>query len=93
MADEIRTHREINGRDPKVGYEWDAGVIPQRVGILGGRITVCLTQECWQIVSVTFASDAPKLVQPLESFPLGDEGERAAKARAKQIYAERMGQA
>lgn len=92
-TDEIKTHREINGRDPKVGYEWDAGVIPQQIGFLGGRITVRLTQDCWEIISVTFVSNEPNLVQLLEPFPLGDDGERAAKARAKQIYAKRMGRA
>lgn len=89
MADKIYTHREINGRDPKVGYEWDAGVFPQQIGRLGGRITVRLTESTWEIISVTFLSRQPNLVHVLESFPLGDENERAAKVRARQIYTER----
>jgi hypothetical protein len=87
-TDEIKTHREIWGRPPKLGYEWDAGVFPQQVGRLGGRITVRLTESAWEIINVTFLTRQPKLVHVLESFPLGDDGERAAKERAREIYTE-----
>lgn len=88
--DVIRTHREINGRDPKPGYEWDAGQWPMTAGRLGGRVTVRLTQSGWQIVQVTFLLDHTKREHPVDPpFPPGDDGERAAKTRARQIYAER----
>ena len=28
LANEIKTHRELYGKDPEVGYEWDAGNTP-----------------------------------------------------------------
>lgn len=92
MNNDIRTHKEINGRDPKPGYEWDAGVIPATAGRLGGRITVRLTVSNWEVVHVTFMPDLTNRTYVLETFDPDEDGERAAKGRAKEIYAERSSQ-
>jgi len=85
---DIRTHFEALGRVPQPGYEWSAGVYPQRIGRLGGRVGVRLTQLAWEVIHVIYRSREPNLVQVLESFPIGDDGERAAKKRAVEIFAE-----
>ena len=84
---EIRTHFEALGRIPQPGYEWSAGTYPQRIGRLGGRVGVRLTQHCWEVLHVIFRTRQPKLVQVLDTFPIGDDGERAAKQRAVEIFA------
>ena len=89
MSDDIRTHRELWGHAPKVGYEWDAGFFDARVGMLGGRITVRLTSEKWEVIQVTFLLDHKTRKRVLQAFALGDNGELAAKTYALKVYAER----
>lgn len=86
---DIRTHFEALGRLPQPGYEWSAGVYPRRIGRLGGRVGARLTQSAWEVIHVIFRSREPKLIQVLDTFPANDDGERAAKKRAKEIFAEK----
>lgn len=87
----VRTHFESLGKHPKPGYQWNAGVYEQRIGRLGGRISVRLTQSAWEVIHVLFRSREPNTVIVLgDPFPLGDDGERAAKTRALEIFAEQF---
>ncbi len=87
MDNVIRTRFETLGKYPEPGYEWSAGIYPQQVGRLGGRVTARLTRSAWEVVHVIFRKPEANLVQVLaERFPLGEDGERAAKAYATNIF-------
>lgn len=87
MSDEIRTRFEALGKHPEPGYEWSAGIYPQQVGRLGGRVTARLTRSGWEVVHTIFRLGAPSLVQVLaERWPAGEDGERAAKTRAVEFF-------
>lgn len=83
----IRTRFESLGKYPEPGYAWSAGIYPQRVGRLGGRVTARLTRSGWEVVHTIFRTEGPSLVQVLdEKWPAGEDGERAAKTRAVELF-------
>ena len=52
---EIKTHRELHGKDPEIGYEWDAGNTPPG-DKSPGRWTVKRTTENWMVLFRSFLS-------------------------------------
>lgn len=82
MADEIKSHRELHGKDPEPGYEWDAGITPPGDGS-PGRWTVKRTLENWVVVFHSFLSAGAEYA--IQTFPPTEAGERAAKGMALKL--------
>ncbi len=79
MTEEIKTHRELYGTDPKPGaYEWDAGNTPPTVHP-GGRWTVRLTAAGWDVIFHPFDNRPDRV---LRKYGPGENMERQAKRLA-----------
>lgn len=90
----IKTNRELTGRDPQPGYEWDAGAFHARPGRPGGRITVRMVDDGWQVMEVTFPlNTSEKKVKILKLLPLGEQYEREAKQFALEVFEQQYRQA
>ncbi len=85
-VERIKTHRELWGKMPHVGYEWDAGTFHVTALHPSGRITVKLTNNGWQVWKITWPLNRPKQEQLLYIFDSGEEGEREAKKYAREIF-------
>lgn len=79
---EIKTHRELHGKDPEIGYEWDAGNTPPG-DKSPGRWTVKRTAENWMVLFRSFLSAEAEYV--IQTFPPTESGERAAKGMALKL--------
>jgi hypothetical protein len=53
MVRTIRSSRETTGVEPKAGYEWDAGYVPDPASYRRARVTVRKDADRWE---VTFAA-------------------------------------
>jgi hypothetical protein len=73
----IKTHRELHGLDPEVGYEWDAGNTPPGDSA-PGRWTVRREDGQWVVLFHSFKG--PEYV--ITTFAPTEDGERAAKTMA-----------
>lgn len=90
----IQTHFELWGKEPAIGYEWDAGTFHVTKSHPSGRITVVLKATGWQVWEITWPPiihrreglDKKELL--LKQFPIGDDGERAAKEYARELFQE-----
>lgn len=77
---EVKSHRQIWGRDFPIGGEWDAGVTPPLMPTIpAGRWTVRREAECFVLVFHRFGDGQETL---LEAFPSTEKGELDAKACA-----------
>jgi hypothetical protein len=77
---EIKSHRQIWGRDFPLGGEWDAGVTPPLIPTVpAGRWTVRREPERFIVIFHSFSDGQETL---LETFPSTEKGELDAKACA-----------
>jgi hypothetical protein len=96
MSVEVKTHRELHGKDPAVGYEWDAGNTPPE-DPAPGRWTVRRDPDHWVALFHSFI-DAPQRGFEKKGFARGtgpdyiiatflptEQGERAAKTMALKL--------
>ncbi len=77
---EVKTHRELHGKEPVAGYEADMGLTPPG-DKSPGRWTVRRDPNGWIILFHSF--NGPEYV--VQTFSPTDEGERAAKAMALRL--------
>jgi hypothetical protein len=82
LANEIKTHRELYGKDPEVGYEWDAGNTPPG-DKSPGRWTVRFDKEHWTVLFHSFLDAGAEYT--IQTFPPIENGERAAKGMARKL--------
>lgn len=81
MAIEVKTHRELHGKEPEPGYEWDAGNTPPR-DKEPGRWMVRRDRDNW-VVLFHFSNGRPENI--ISTFPPTEDGERAAKIMALKL--------
>ena len=81
MAVEVKTHRELYGKEPAIGYEWDAGNTPPG-DKEPGRWTVRRSRDNW-VVLFHFLNGRPENI--ISTFPPTEDGERAAKTMALKL--------
>jgi hypothetical protein len=74
---EIKTNQELHGKEPQVGYEWDAGLTPPS-DPAPGRWTVRREQDKWVVLFHSFNGPEYRI----HAFPPTEDGERAAKRMA-----------
>jgi hypothetical protein len=78
--EQVKTARELGLGEPKLGYEWEAGGTPLGDSV-PGRWTVKKRARDWAIL---FHSDKGA-TYIIHTFPLTEEGERAAKTMALKL--------
>jgi len=78
--EQVKTARELGLGEPKRGYEWEAGGTPPGDSA-PGRWTAIKRARDW---AVLFHSDKGA-EYVIHTFPLSEEGERAAKAMALKL--------
>jgi len=88
--EDIKLHRELHGRDPEVGFEFDGGTVVG--GENCGRYTARLTEKGWQVIYIRFPSGKYP-VEILAEFGPGEKYERRAKALTIEIYRQRLEEA
>jgi len=54
MVRTIRASREITGVEPKEGYEWDAGYVPDPASYRRARISVRKESDKWEVTFVAY---------------------------------------
>jgi hypothetical protein len=54
MVRTIKASREITGIEPKEGYEWDAGYVPDPASYRRARITVRKDADRWEVTFVAY---------------------------------------
>jgi hypothetical protein len=54
MVRTIKASREITGIEPKEGYEWDAGYVPDPASYRRARITVHKDADRWEVSFVAY---------------------------------------
>jgi hypothetical protein len=65
MARTIRPSREITGVEPKDGYEWDAGYVPDPASYYRARVTVRKEAKRWEVISVVYFGAKKMLPQEI----------------------------
>jgi len=80
MSVEVKTHRELHGKDPAVGYEWDAGNTSPG-DKEPGRWTARRDSDNW--VLLFHPVDGNEHV--IRNFEPTEQGERAAKTMALKL--------
>ena len=78
--EQVKTARELGLGEPKRGYEWEAGGTPPGDSV-PGRWAVTKRPRDW---AVLFYSDK-EATYTIHTFPLTEEGERAAKTMALKL--------
>jgi hypothetical protein len=78
--EQVKTTRELGLGEPTIGYEWEAGGTPPGDSA-PGRWTTAKRKRDW---AVLFRSDKGA-TYVIYTFPLTDEGERAAKTMALKL--------
>jgi len=78
--EQVKTARELGLGEPKRGYEWEAGGTPPGDSV-PGRWTATKRARDW---AVLFHSDKGA-EYIIHTFPLTEEGERAAKTMAMKL--------
>jgi hypothetical protein len=54
MVRTVKASREITGIEPKEGYEWDAGYVPDPASYRRARITVRKESDKWEVTLVAY---------------------------------------
>lgn len=82
IPQDIKSNREVWGKDPEIGWEWDAGTIP--MGRIG-RVSVRRTANTYEVYFRNFAAASDEI---FATFPASEIGEIEAKHAARAKFSE-----